>query len=109
MQEALVGGMVDRLAGARLMPSVDLGLHLVATPKQGRVLRFEIRIDGRQSGPEGGRLDAGPRQRALLDKADQRLGDLQTAFAIICVMAPSSLGREAGCGDAGQRAELVVV
>ncbi len=76
-EESLVRGQVERLALARAVPVVDLGLQIVALFQQRAVLRRQVVNQAIEARPERGLGHAGTRQRLLADEIVENLRDAQ--------------------------------
>ena len=61
------------------MPFIDLRLQRIAFRQELAVARRQVFQDRGEFGPETVRLDAGPRQRLVVDKGMKFCGDLKAA------------------------------
>ncbi|MCY1288560.1 hypothetical protein D9M70_376030 [compost metagenome] len=77
LEEGLVGHGIVGLAGARLVPGVDLRLEFVALGEQRLVLRCEVVDHCFHAGPELVGGDAGSGDGFVVHEVEQHLGDLQ--------------------------------
>ncbi len=79
-QKACVGVRVMRLAGAFLVPAVDLGLHVFAGLQQRAVFGAKVMHQIAEPRPERSRIDAGAGQCCTLDKINQFGGNLKAVL-----------------------------
>ena len=77
LEEGLVGHGIVSLAGAGLVPGVDLRLELVALGQQGAVLRRQFVDHGLDTAPEPVGSEAGPGDGFVVHEVEQHFGDLQ--------------------------------
>ncbi len=78
-EELLVRLGIDRLDHPLAMPLVDAGLQIVSPCQQVLVLRRQIGDDLVNARPEGVGVEAGTRQRLVVDEVVQHLGHTQVA------------------------------
>ena len=79
MRNSCIGVEVDRRDNALAVPSVDLGLQLVAAGQQVLILRRQIGDDFVHARPEAVGIDIGARQGLIVDEVVQHLGHAQVA------------------------------
>ncbi|MCY1517274.1 hypothetical protein D9M68_519470 [compost metagenome] len=77
LEERLVGHGIMGLAGARLVPGVDLGLQFIAFGEEGFVLRSQVIDDGFHTGPERVGGNAGSGDGFVVHEVEQDSGDLK--------------------------------
>ncbi|MCY1391936.1 hypothetical protein D9M71_67910 [compost metagenome] len=77
LEERLVGHGIMGLAGACLVPGVDLGLQFIAFGEEGFVLRSQVIDDGFHTGPEGVGGNAGSGDGFVVHEVEQDSGDLK--------------------------------
>jgi hypothetical protein len=77
LQEGFVGHGVVGLAGACLVPGIDLAWQLIAFGEQGFVLRRQVMNDLVGTGPELVGGEAGTGNGFVVHEVEQDFGDLQ--------------------------------
>ncbi len=109
-QEGLIVRLIDRLAGARLMPGVDLRLQIVALRQQRPVARGEAgeEIAARRARRSAQSMPVPGSASCSMKSASSAATD-RPARSTISAHGRSALRREAGSGDAGKRGDLVIV